>query len=154
MAVVNYNALIDGAPDAIWNTLKAFGQIANWHPAISESWTEDNQPEGLPGTTRRLTLHDGAVLRETLLSIDDRQLQLSYSFAESVLPVDNYVAVIKLIPLSDVSQVLIQWTATFDARESDPDGTMSATIRELIVSGHINLQRHLQSLQSGQDQRS
>ncbi|WP_172741549.1 SRPBCC family protein [Citrobacter youngae] len=146
MASVNYNALIEVDAEVVWQTLKAFGQIAKWHPAISKSWMEDNQPDGLPGSTRHLALIDGSILRETLLSMDENLLQLSYCFAASPLPVDNYVAGLRIIPLSDVPQAVIQWSATFDTREPDPDGKMINVIRELIVGGHSSLQEHLQQL--------
>ncbi|MGL4276878.1 MAG: SRPBCC family protein [Morganella morganii] len=151
MTTVTYNALIEGDPDVIWQTLKAFGQIAKWHPEIIGSRMEGHQPDGLPGSTRHLILKDGAILRETLLSMDDRQRQLSYGFAVSPLPVDNYVAGLKVIPLSGVPRAVIQWSATFDTRDPDPQGNMVKVIRELIVGGHTSLQQYLQQVAGYQD---
>ncbi len=143
MAKVEYRALIDGNADRVWNVLKRFGSISQWHPAISQSSIEDSQPDGLVGCIRRLTLQDGAVLREKLLSVDAVDLQFSYGFVESPLPVDNYIASVRLIPLTGEDRTVILWSATFDTRGPDPQGQMSASIESLIIGGHESLQLHL-----------
>lgn len=143
MAKVEYRALIDGAADRVWDVLKHFGQISQWHPAIPESIIEDGQPDGLVGCIRRLTLQDGAVLREKLLSVDEPDLQFSYRFVESPLPVDNYVATVRLIPLTGENTTVVLWNATFDTREPDPQGELTTTIESLIVGGHESLQVYL-----------
>ncbi|AZF37434.1 hypothetical protein C4J88_2651 [Pseudomonas sp. R4-39-08] len=143
MATVEYRALINGGADRVWDVLKHFGQISQWHPAIAESIIENGQPDGLVGCIRRLTLQDGAVLREKLLSVDEPDLQFSYRFVESPLPVDNYVATVRLIPLTGGDITVVLWSATFDTREPDPQGELTAAIESLIVGGHQSLQVYL-----------
>ncbi|WP_219729155.1 hypothetical protein, partial [Pectobacterium odoriferum] len=62
---------------------------------------------------------------------------------EAPLPVDNYVATVKLIPLSSESRTVVQWMAAFDTRDPDPQGEQVADIRALIVGGHNSLQQFL-----------
>ncbi|WEK07819.1 MAG: SRPBCC family protein [Candidatus Pseudomonas colombiensis] len=143
MANVEYCALIEADVTRVWNVLKQFGQISQWHPAIPESIIEDGQPDGLVGCIRRLTLQDGAILREKLLAVDETNLLFSYRFEEAPLPVDNYVARVKLIPLTGKNQTLIQWSARFDTRHPDPQGEQAAGIQSLIEGGHQSLQRYL-----------
>lgn len=143
MAKVEYRALINGHADRVWAVLRQFGQISQWHPAVPHSIIEDNQPDGLVGCIRRLTLQDGAVLREKLLAVDASNLQFSYRFEESPLPVDNYVATVRLVPLTGEDKTVILWAATFDTREPDPHGQLTALIESLVVGGHEALQRHL-----------
>ncbi|MCR3713747.1 SRPBCC family protein [Citrobacter freundii] len=144
MANVNYNALIDVDSSQVWQTLKAFGDISQWHPAIVQSSISDDKSDGVPGCIRTLSLTDGTVLLEKLLSMDDHNLQFSYCFEESPLPVDNYIATIKVIPISGKKQAAILWSATFDLRQPDPEGTHASIIYSLIVSGHQSLQVFLQ----------
>lgn len=143
MPSVHYNALIDSSAKPLWNLLKQFGRISRWHPAISESLIEDSQPDGLAGCIRRLTLENGAILRERLLAMDDSQLSFSYRFEEAPLPVDDYVMTVKLVPICGLDQTLIQWAARFDNREPDPEGKQIDTIRELIIGGHESLRAYV-----------
>lgn len=143
MPMVEYSAVIDSEAQRVWSVLKQFGEISKWHPAIPESLIEDGQPDGLVGCIRRLTLQDGAILRERLLMVDERHLSFSYRFEEAPLPLDNYVATVKLVPLTGQAKTVVQWTASFETREPDPLGKHVAVVRELIVSGHECLQRYL-----------
>jgi len=145
--MVEYNAVVDSNAERVWGVLKQFGAISAWHPAIPESYIEDGQPDGLVGCIRRLTLQDGAILREQLLMLDARNRSFSYRFVESPLPLDNYVATVKLVPLTDHDKTVVQWIARFDTRDSDPRRVQTATVQELIVSGHTSLQRYLGSAQ-------
>ncbi|KAB8043908.1 SRPBCC family protein [Janthinobacterium aquaticum] len=143
MATVDYCALVGHAPDEVWKVLKQFGQISAWHPAIIHSRIEGELPDGMVGCVRHLTLENGAILREKLLSVDDSERRLSYRFEESPLPVDNYVATIRLTPVSGEARTLIAWNATFDLREPDPQQQQSAAIQALIVGGHASLASYL-----------
>ncbi|WP_439862618.1 SRPBCC family protein [Pseudomonas antarctica] len=143
MATVTYTAVLDGGAERVWGVLKRFADISQWHPAITQSVIEDGQPDGLVGCIRRLTLQDGAILREQLLSVDAVNLQFSYRFVEAPLPVDNYVLTVRLIPLTGEDKTVIMWSATFDTRAPDPEGQWTSTIESLIVGGHDSLQLHL-----------
>lgn len=143
MAKVEYCALVDGEATRVWDVLKQFGQISKWHPAIPESIIEDGQPDGLVGCIRRLTLQDGAILREKLLAVDETNLLFSYRFEEAPLPLDNYVAIVKLLPLTGQKKTVVLWSASFDTRDPDPKGEQTAVIQSLIVGGHESLQRYL-----------
>lgn len=143
MPSVHYNALIDSGANQVWKLLKQFGGISQWHPAISESLIEDSKPGGLVGCIRRLTLENGAILRERLLAMDDSQLSFSYRFEEAPMPVDDYVMTVKLVPICGLDQTLIQWSARFDNRELDPEGKQLDIIRELIIGGHDSLRDYI-----------
>ena len=143
MPKIEHNAVIGERAERIWSVLKRFGDIGHWHPAIAESAIEGGQPDGMVGCIRRLVLQDGAVLRERLLSVDEHTLSLSYRFEEAPLPLDNYIATVALVPLTDTDNTMVRWTASFDPRAADPQGVHTQGIRELIVSGHESLQRYL-----------
>ncbi|MGX5024805.1 SRPBCC family protein [Enterobacter sp. UPMP2060] len=145
MPVVKFNATVQANADRVWQTLRQFGRISEWHPSIRSSGIEENQPDGLPGCKRRLVLDDGAVLREQLLMVDEGRQTFSYRFIESPLPVDNYVATVSLIPLSGRSETVIAWQASFEARSSDDAPKMEATVMALIASGHKSLAKFLEN---------
>jgi hypothetical protein len=143
MPMVEFSAVLDSDAEHAWSVLKKFGEIQEWHPSIVESSIEDNQPDGLVGCIRKLTLADGAVVRERLLSIDDRNTTLSYRFEESPLPLDNYVATVKLVSLTGQSKTFINWSARFDLQDLNTAEHYQELIRGLIVDGHNSLQLFL-----------
>jgi hypothetical protein len=143
MPMIEFSAVLDSDAEHVWSVLKKFGEIQEWHPSIVESSIEDNQPDGLVGCIRKLTLADGAVVRERLLSIDDRNTTLSYRFEESPLPLDNYVATVKLVSLTGQSKTFINWSARFDLQDLNTAEHYQELIRGLIVDGHNSLQLFL-----------
>ena len=140
MTMVEYSAVLEGNAEQVWSVLKKFGEIRSWHPSIVDSEIEGGLPDGLTGCIRKLVLADGAVVRERLLSVDDRALTLSYQFEEAPLPLDNYVATVRLVALTERSQTLITWVANFDLQEPNTAEHYQALIRGLIVEGHKGLQ--------------
>jgi hypothetical protein len=139
MPQVQYNAIINSNSDSVWSVLKRFGAISDWHPAIPSSEIEGDGPDGVVGCIRRLVLADGAMLREQLLMMDERQQSFSYRFLEAPLAVDNYVAHVKIIPLHGQEKSVVQWTASFENQQQDPHGMQTEAIRSLIVGGHESL---------------
>ncbi|KAF2395229.1 SRPBCC family protein [Pseudomonas frederiksbergensis] len=143
MPMVEFSAVLDSDAGHAWSVLKKFGEIHKWHPSIVESSIEDNQPDGLVGCIRKLTLADGAVVRERLLSVDDRNTALSYRFEEAPLPLDNYVATVKLAALTGQSKTFIHWSASFDLQDLKTAEQYQELVRGLIVDGHNSLQLFL-----------
>ena len=149
MPMVEFSAVLDSNVGNAWGVLKKFGEIHKWHPSIVESSIEDNQPDGLVGCIRRLTLADGAVVRERLLSVDDHNITLSYRFEEAPLPLDNYVATVKLASLTGQPKTFINWSATFDLQDANTADAYQELIRELIMDGHNGLQLFLAQVLEG-----
>lgn len=139
MSMVEFSAVLDGDAQKIWNVVRQFGEIQAWHPAIASSHIEGGGAER-PGCIRTLSLTDGAVVRERLLSVDESALTLSYCFEEAPLPLDNYVASVKLVALTGQDKTLLSWSASFDLREPNDAEHYQALIQSLIVEGHNGLQ--------------
>lgn len=148
MPSVEYSAVLDSDAEHVWGILKKFGEIQKWHPSIVESSIEDNQPDGRVGCIRKLTLADGAIVRERLMSVDDLNLILSYRFEQAPLPLDDYVATVKLALSTGQSKTFIQWSASFELQDSNTAEHYQELIRNLIVAGHNGLQAFLVRLRS------
>ena len=143
MPIVEYSQVIDGDTDRVWNVVKKFGGLAKWHPAIAESSVDNDKPDGMVGCIRKLKLRDGAMLRERLLSVDDRKLTLCYNFEESPLPLDNYVGTVKLARLSNQPRTFISWSSSFDVRSPETPGQYEQLILGLIVEGIASLEKFM-----------
>jgi hypothetical protein len=109
------SSVVDAPADAVWALIRDFNGLPRWHPAIAESRIEGNWPPDRVGCIRNFRLKDGGVIREQLLTLSDYEYECSYSILESPMGVENYVATLKLTPVTDGNRTFAEWTAEFDA---------------------------------------
>jgi hypothetical protein len=64
---------------------------------------------------RNFRLTDGGIIREQLLTLSDYDYQCTYSILDSPMGVQNYVATLKLTPVTDGNRTFAEWSAEFDA---------------------------------------
>jgi len=113
MVKVFISSVIGAPADKVWAIVRDFNDMPSWHPLISRSTIDGGQPSDSIGCIRTLTLTDGVQVREQLLSLSDFDYSFSYTILESGLDVDNYVAGLKLTPVTDGNQTFAEWTAEF-----------------------------------------
>lgn len=141
MVLVEYSAGLPCSADQAWKVLRAFGGIADWHPAIVKSGIEGEAGILRVGAIRRLALADGAVLRERLIEFDDGLRGLAYVFEESPLPVDGYRAQVRVDEVAGlVKQCVVRWSVRFEVREAGTEAEFEELVRRLIAEGHEGLQ--------------
>lgn len=100
--------------DAVFKELADFGGIGAWAPGVVSCKLEGS---GI-GAVRSVEMPGGVVMEERLEALDDSQRTLSYSIIGGPLPVDNYLATIKVSEVGDGCRV--DWSASFDAPEGVP----------------------------------
>ena len=109
---VTREVTVDSSPSTVWKLVGNFNALDVWHPAVTNSAMKGTGTQ--PGSTRVLTLGNGATILEKLVSYSAAKTSYSYAIVKSPLPVKNYVATITLVPLDD-GKTQIKWTSTFDA---------------------------------------
>ncbi|MBV8185699.1 MAG: SRPBCC family protein [Alphaproteobacteria bacterium] len=114
MIKVYTSSVIDASADAVWAHIRDFNGLPKWHPAIAESRIEQSWPADRVGCIRNFRLRDGGLIREQLLTLSDYDYQCSYSILESPMGVDNYIATLKLTPITDGNRTFAEWSAEFD----------------------------------------
>ena len=114
MARVYISSVIGAPADRIWQTIRDFNALPDWVPAVRESRIEGGQPSDQVGCVRAFRLEDGGFLRERLLALSDYDYSVTYSILESPMGVENYIATLKLVPVTDGSRTFAEWTAEFD----------------------------------------
>ena len=114
MSRVYTSSVIDAPADSVWQQVRDFNGLANWHPAISESRIEAGAPADRIGCVRNFRTRDGGVIREQLLTLSDFEYECTYSILESPMGVDNYIATLKLTPITDGNRTFAEWSAEFD----------------------------------------
>jgi hypothetical protein len=108
------SSVIDAPADRVWAQVRDFNGLAQWTPFVAESRIESNMPPDRIGCVRNFRLRDGGVIREQLLTLSDYDYQCSYSILESPMGVENYVATLKLTPVTDGNKTFAEWWAEFD----------------------------------------
>jgi hypothetical protein len=114
MVKVYTSSVIDAAAAEIWDRIRDFNALPGWHPAIADSRIELQQPADKVGCIRNFTLKDGGRIREQLLALSDFDFSLTYSILESPMGVTNYIATLKLTPITDGNRCFAEWTAEFE----------------------------------------
>ena len=130
MVRVYTSSVINAPADRVWTTIRDFNAMPKWHPAIAESRIEANDPSDKVGCVRDFTLKDGGRVRERLLALSDFDYSCIYSILESPLGVSNYIATLKLTPVTDGNRSLVEWSAEFDCEPG-----REAALAELIGQG-------------------
>ena len=114
MIKVYASSVIDAPADAVWARIRDFNGLPAWTPFVAESRIEGGQPSDRIGCVRNFRLKDGGLIREQLLTLSDYDYQCSYSILESPMGVDNYIATLKLTPVTDGNRTFAEWWAEFD----------------------------------------
>ena len=114
MIKVYTSSVIEAPADAVWAQVRDFNGLPKWTPFVAESRIENNMPADRIGCVRNFRLRDGGVIREQLLTLSDYDYQCSYSILESPMGVENYVATLKLTPVTDGNKTFAEWWAEFD----------------------------------------
>lgn len=118
MIRVYTSSVIDAAADDVWQQVRDFNGLPSWHPGIAESRIEAGMPSDRLGCVRNFRTRDGGVIREQLLTLSDFEYECTYSILESPMGVENYIATLKLTPITDGNRTFAEWSAEFDCAPS------------------------------------
>lgn len=121
-ASVSQKIEIAAAPDKVWAAVGDFCDIGSWLTIVVKC--EMTETEGKK--IRTLTTGDGGILVESLERWDDAGMSYTYRIHSSPLPMENYIATIKVSGAGDTSTV--EWSSTFD-----PKGVPEADIAKIIT---------------------
>lgn len=124
------STVIDAPVEAVWRLLRDFNGHETWHPAIAESRIEAGDPGDTVGSVRVFRLADGSLLREQLIALSDRDRELIYCLIEAPLPLVDYVASMRLRPVTDGDRTLLTWESRFR-----PPAERAEALSHLVAEG-------------------
>jgi mxaD protein len=102
---------IKAPPAKVWEAIKEFGSIGNWHPGLTKVVSENGNNEG---ATRALTLKSGGTIVESLDDYSEKDMSIEYRLLKENLdafPVSFYSDQISIHPTDGGSEV--EWTSRF-----------------------------------------
>jgi hypothetical protein len=139
---VYVSSVIDASADTVWSRIRDFNALPLWHPAIADSRIENNEPSDRVGCIRHFHTRDGGLIRERLLGLSDYDYSCTYEIIESPMGVSDYVATLKLTPITDGNRCFAEWSADFDCAEGR-ERELVATIGDGVFQGGFDaLKRH------------
>ena len=114
MVRVVRSTILNAPVEAVWEVIRDFNGHDVWHPAVDTSQIERGHPSDKVGCVRRFKLADGSELRERLLTLSDVEQSFSYCLLETPIPLFNYVAHCRLLPVTDGDITFWEWESRFD----------------------------------------
>ena len=142
MARVYVSSVIAAPAAKVWERVRDFNALPRWHPRIADSQIENGEPSDKVGCIRNFRLQNGDQIREQLLALSDYDTFCTYSILESPMPIENYVATLRLTPVSDGDRCFVEWSAEFDC-SPDVEADVSDGIATNVFQGGFDaLKRH------------
>ena len=136
-----YASIVLKAPvEAVWGLVRDFNALPKWAPAVASSKIEGGLDSDVVGCVRSLATRDGGPLsasgccRSTMPTTASPIISRSRHF-----PVRNYIASVRLYPITHTDETFAEWESTFDEAAGD-EGKYEAIIsREVFAANWANL---------------
>jgi len=142
MARVYISSVIPSSVELVWERIRDFNGMPKWHPRIRESRIENAEPSDKIGCIRNFQLQSGDTIREQLLGMSDYDMFYTYAILESPMPLENYVATIRLTKVTDGAQTFAEWSAEFDCALDAEDDLITGVGTNVFQGGFDALKRH------------
>lgn len=137
------STILDAPTDAVWQVLRDFNGHDRWHPEVATSAIERAQPSDKIGCVRRFKLKDGSELREQLLALSDLEQTFSYCLLDTPIPMFNYVAHVRLLPVTDGDRTFWHWESRFNTRPEDRESITQMVAEQIYQAGFEAVRQHL-----------
>ena len=136
---------VNASADKVWAKIGNFADMS-WHPAIAKTaLTSGNAAE--VRATRVLTTQDGGAINEVLTSYDATSMTMKYEITESVLPVREFGATLK-VEAAGEGKSLVTWRTMFKRKDpanpgaaGQDDAAAKAAISGIFRSGLENIKK-------------
>lgn len=142
MARVYTSSVIDAPAAKVWERIRDFNGLPKWHPRIRESRIEEALPADKIGCIRNFNLQNGDNIREQLLGLSDYDLFYSYSMLEGPMPLSDYIATLRLTPVTEGDRTFIEWSAEFSCEPDVEDELITGIGTNVFQGGFEALKRH------------
>ncbi|MCY4589792.1 MAG: SRPBCC family protein [Alphaproteobacteria bacterium] len=142
MARVYVSSVVDAPAQRVWERVRDFNGLPRWHPRIAESHIEEGEPADRVGCIRNFRLQNGDQIREQLLALSDYDLVCTYSILDSPMPLADYVATLRLTPVSDGDRCFVEWSAEFACEPEVEEDLVNGISRDVFQTGFDALKRH------------
>jgi NADPH:quinone reductase-like Zn-dependent oxidoreductase len=131
MIHIRESTIIEAPAEDVWRLLRDFNAHDRWHPAIASSNIEGGGPPDAVGAVRDFRLSDGGRLREQLIKASDRDMCLTYCLLDAPVPLNDYVAHMRVRPVTAGNACFLEWWSSFDPPAGEADA-LTALVRDSV----------------------
>lgn len=142
MARVFVSSVINAPAATVWERVRDFNGMPKWHPRIRDSRIEDALPSDKIGCIRNFHLQSGDMIREQLVGMSDYDLFFSYTMLEGPMPLWDYMATLRLTPVTDKDHCFAEWSAEFSCEAADETDLCNGISTNVFQGGFDALKRH------------
>ena len=135
MVDIRRSTVIDAPAEAVWAVLRDFNGHDRWHPAVASSALEDSAEGHQVGAVRNFRLTDGARIREQLLAHSARDMSFGYCILEAPVPLRNYVASMRVRPVTAGGGSFVDWRASFDPPAAENERLARFVQNDIVDAG-------------------
>jgi hypothetical protein len=131
--------VVETDPQTLWARLADFPRWSDWLLRLASSRMDPAGPTHSPGATRIVGDPQQPIVHEILMAVDAGARTLSYGVAsEPVWPVParQYVATVRLIPLTDRRATVVEWSSRYDCDRRDEE--QIDTVLQGLYEGFID----------------
>jgi Polyketide cyclase / dehydrase and lipid transport len=143
MVRVVRSTVLESPIERVWEVLRDFNGHDLWHPAVATSEIERGAPSDQVGCVRRFRLKDGSELREQLITLSDLEQCFSYCLLDTPIPLFNYVAHVRLVPVTDGDRTFWSWEGRFTTRRGEEQAMARLVGEDIYRAGFAAIRRHL-----------
>ncbi len=140
----SYASTVINAPaDDVWARIRDFNGLATWHSGlVTKSEIEDGLAGDQVGCIRSFSLGDGTHIREQLVTHSDDERSYTYNFQKTPFDVDNYLATIRVTPVTDGGGSFVEWWTVFDCNRDEQAHWTAFFANEVFQGGFDALKSH------------
>ncbi|RFC67333.1 MULTISPECIES: SRPBCC family protein [Mesorhizobium] len=142
MPTIIISSVIDAPIEKVWERIRDFNGLPNWHPRMVESEIEGGKSATEIGCVRKFKVASGAMIREQLQSFSDGDRTVTYSIIEHPAPISNHSSTLKLTHVTDGDRTFAEWSATFDAPAEKCDEIAKGMGENVFQGGFNALKEH------------
>ncbi|MEQ8396101.1 SRPBCC family protein [Thalassobaculum sp.] len=142
MARVYVSSVIGAPATKVWDRVRDFNGLPKWHPRIRDSRIEDALPSDKVGCIRNFFLQNGDNIREQLLGLSDYDMFCTYTILNSPMPITDYIATLRLTPVTEGDRCFVEWSAEFSCDPADEADLVAGIGMNVFQGGFDALKRH------------
>ncbi len=142
MARVFVSSVINASSDRVWERIRDFNGLPKWHPRIRDSRIEDALPSDKVGCIRNFNLQNGDNIREQLLGLSDYDRFYTYAILASPMPLEDYVATLRITPITDGARTFAEWSTEFNCAPENEADLVAGIGTNVFQGGFDALKRH------------
>lgn len=142
MPRIYVSSVIEAPTKTVWAYIRDFNELPKWFSGVSNSHIETGKAPDQVGCVRNFGLPDGKRMREQLLAFSGPEHSFTYKMLDGPLPVQNYVASVRLLPVTEGDQTFAEYEVTFDCapeQEAELIASLSAIYRAAFdhLANHV-----------------